>query len=58
MGYWEQSALLKLKAAKIPHSFILMGHGGDGFRREDIIHRAVEKAKIAYKVRIIKILFI
>jgi hypothetical protein len=22
-----------------------MGHGGDGFRREDIVHSAIEKAK-------------
>lgn len=28
-----------------------MGHGGDGFRREDIIHSAVQKAKTAYKVQ-------
>jgi phosphoglycolate phosphatase-like HAD superfamily hydrolase len=44
-GCWEQSALLKLKAAKLPHNFIPMGHGGDGFRREDIVHSAIEKAK-------------
>jgi phosphoglycolate phosphatase-like HAD superfamily hydrolase len=50
-GCWQQSALLKLKAAKISHNYIPMGHGGDGFRREDIIHSAVEKAKKAYKVQ-------
>lgn len=50
-GCWEQSALLKLKAAKMSHDHIPMGHGDDGFRREDIIHRAIEKAKTAYQVQ-------
>ena len=50
-GCWEKSALLKLELAKIPYNFIPMGHGGDGFRRENIIHSAVEKAKSAYKVQ-------
>ena len=50
-GCWEESALLKLNAAKIVHDHIPMGHGGDGFRREDIIHSAIEKAKVAYRVQ-------
>lgn len=50
-GCWEESALLKLNRAKISHADIPIGHGGDGFRREDIIYSAIKKAKTTYKVQ-------
>jgi len=51
--HWLLGAIrfIKIKNTSISHVDIPMGHGGDGFRREDIIQSAIGKAKTAYKVQ-------